>query len=132
MKRTLNPFNIITANESRACSEQCLNGCWGEGDSKCVDCLNYKDGSHCVAECPENKYLEFNYFKAKWTCVENCSTSFYPHFELKMCLICPENQHAEVDEFRLEVTCVESCSWGFYPAMGGFLCLPCDRQCVEC
>lgn len=46
----------MDANHCSECHAECRRSCTGPGADNCSECVNVKDGQHCVAECPEAKY----------------------------------------------------------------------------
>lgn len=75
-KRCIGSCDIIpglyesSSTECRHCHEECNGGCSDNSSATCDECKHVKDGQHCVASCPHEKYAD-NRSDCQ-PCNENC------------------------------------------------------------
>lgn len=122
--------DVHNTTHGEACHQECneLEGCVGALASQCIKCKHYqlgKQGSECVASCPDGTYQD-DVSATCMACTSPCHTCKGSSV-IEDCLSCDKDFYL-VQELG---SCVTQCPRGYYADTQG-LCLPCDDGCGVC
>lgn len=137
---TPEPTVIVTPSTPKSetvhpglCHEECKGDqCTGPLPQDCKECKNFRLGSACVPECPEQHYATNNDHVCHH-CDPSCATCSGP--TLLQCLSCPPGHPEHLTKVNKgektpHYICSSDCLPGYYRSSNS--CLPCIASCKEC
>lgn len=134
----------------KKCHPECKLGCTGVDADNCFQCRNFKDGPHCVAECPRHKYNNNGFCEeCDKSCVDGCTG---PSNKLGEggCNSCGKAIINSTDPSMFNGHCIkadELCPEGYYQeyvgpqqqpegllksSLGKPVCRKCHHRCKSC
>ncbi|CAK9304741.1 unnamed protein product [Gordionus sp. m RMFG-2023] len=110
------------------CHSECVDGCWGPGDSMCVSCLHYKIntslGFNCVPSCPPRTFTKLEDSKAdKGQCIP-C----HPECSDESCFGPGPTNCTNCKNVRYKNECFAVCPQDSYP-LNSSMCTNCSAAC---